>query len=58
MARKVVDDLGLEAEFEKVTEMSEIMKWPILSTRGWLSTIKLSLRPHPLRSGNRRLVKE
>jgi len=33
-ARKVVADLGLEAEIEKVTEMSEIMKWPILSTPG------------------------
>ena len=33
-ARKVVADLGLEAEFEKVTDMAEIMKWPILSTPG------------------------
>jgi len=34
VARKVVSDLGLDAEVEKVTEMSEIMKWPILSTPG------------------------
>ncbi len=34
LARKVAADLGLEAEFEKVTTMDEIMKWPILSTPG------------------------
>lgn len=34
IARKVVDDLGIEAIFEKVTDMNEIMKWPILSTPG------------------------
>lgn len=34
LARKVVGELGLEAEFEKVTDMNEIMKWPILSTPG------------------------
>lgn len=34
IARKVVSDQGLEAEFEKVTDMNEIMKWPILSTPG------------------------
>ena len=34
MARKVVGNLGIEAEFEKVTDMHEIMKWPILSTPG------------------------
>ena len=33
-ARKVAADLSLEAEFEKVTDMNEIMKWPILSTPG------------------------
>ncbi len=33
-ARKVVEDLKLEAEVEKVTEMNEIMKWPIISTPG------------------------
>lgn len=30
--RKVVEALGIEAEIEKVTDMNEIMKWPILST--------------------------
>ena len=34
MARKVLGNLGIEAEFEKVTDMHEIMKWPILSTPG------------------------
>jgi small redox-active disulfide protein 2 len=33
-ARKVVETLGIEAEIEKVTNMDEIMKWPILSTPG------------------------
>ncbi|HNR46848.1 MAG TPA: thioredoxin family protein [Anaerolineaceae bacterium] len=33
-ARKVVAELQLEAEIEKVTDMAEIMKWPILSTPG------------------------
>ncbi|NPV77719.1 MAG: thioredoxin family protein [Anaerolineae bacterium] len=32
--RKVVEELNLEAEIEKVTDMKEIMKWPILSTPG------------------------
>jgi len=34
ITRKVVDEIGLEAEFEKVTDMNEIMKWPIISTPG------------------------
>ncbi len=34
VTRKVVESLALEAEFEKVTDMNEIMKWPILSTPG------------------------
>jgi small redox-active disulfide protein 2 len=34
VAHKVAGDLGLDAEFEKVTDMNEIMKWPILSTPG------------------------
>ena len=33
-ARKVVEELKLEAEIEKVTDMKVIMKWPILSTPG------------------------
>lgn len=33
-ARKVIEALNLEAEIEKVTDMDEIMKWPILSTPG------------------------
>jgi len=33
-ARKVVADLKLEAEFEKITERAEILKWPILATPG------------------------
>ncbi len=34
LARKVASDQNLEAEFEKVTDFEEIMKWPILSTPG------------------------
>ncbi|MHB1338353.1 MAG: thioredoxin family protein [Bellilinea sp.] len=41
IARKTVSDLGLEAEFEKVTELTEIMKWPILSTPGLVVNNKL-----------------
>jgi small redox-active disulfide protein 2 len=34
MARKVAADLALQAEFEKVTNFEEIMKYPIVSTPG------------------------
>ena len=39
--RKVVESLGIEAEFEKVTEYAEIMKYPILSTPGLVINEKL-----------------
>ncbi len=34
LTRKVVEELALEATIEKVTDMNEIMKFPILSTPG------------------------
>ncbi len=34
LTRKVVTDLALEAEIEKVTNFDEIMKFPILATPG------------------------
>lgn len=34
LARKVVEENHLEAEFEKITEMGKILMWPILSTPG------------------------
>jgi small redox-active disulfide protein 2 len=34
ITRKVAEDNLIEAEFEKVTDMNEIMQWPILSTPG------------------------
>ena len=40
-ARKVVEDLGIEAEIEKITDYAEIMKWPILSTPGLVVNNKL-----------------
>ena len=41
ITRKVVENLALEAEIEKVTDYAEIMKWPILSTPGLVINNKL-----------------
>lgn len=32
LAKKVAEDLNLEANFEKVMDMTDIMKYPIIST--------------------------
>lgn len=34
VTREVVEAMGLQAEFEKVTDHNEIMQYPILSTPG------------------------
>jgi small redox-active disulfide protein 2 len=34
IARKAAEDMGVEAEIEKVTNYNDIMKYPILSTPG------------------------
>jgi len=39
--RKVVENLGIEAQIEKVTDYAEIMKYPILSTPGLVINEKL-----------------
>ncbi len=41
VARKAVDGLSVEAEVIKVTDYSEIMKYPILSTPGLVVNEKL-----------------
>lgn len=41
VTRQVVENQGIEASFEKVTETSEIMKYPIMSTPGLVINEKL-----------------
>ena len=41
IAKKVVATLSVDARFQKVTEMQDIMKYPILSTPGLVVNEKL-----------------
>ena len=41
IARRAVADMGMEAEFIKVTDYAEIRKYPILSTPGLVINEKL-----------------
>lgn len=39
--RKVIENLAIEAEIEKITDYAEIMKWPIMATPGLVINEKL-----------------
>ncbi|MEJ5202347.1 MAG: thioredoxin family protein [Anaerolineales bacterium] len=41
LAKEVIESMGIQAEFIKVTEFDEIMKYPILATPGLVINEKL-----------------